>query len=1455
MTENQLKSIIQESEYIYSAQTKFSLKKFPCEISYFETEDFDDLSYVICSIISTNDNGIYDKRSLGLLLGFAVTEVHNNDEPEIYYDRAEVELFEELLKAVASEHLIEVVDGTVSLTELGKISLKEGKKFHFYRARMDLYEFLKIYAENKDDIDFFPFRKDLGITSQIQGSNLYWPKDDEVGNCIYHHRNRLIRRLELQLQTPVYIYHAAQGEYFDVEVREVPVSLYSHSREYFPVVNKNDNIAIDATLLVNNGHNSGKRTDIVQECLFKKLWDDRSAELDYNTLEPFTELVDFEELARDSRTVWQDQKLFDLIVSNANVSCWKSLTRCCDLNQIYRNIDSIKGHLDWPVFTHRAEDDFIIATFQTYPWDLEVLSSDFSRSESVLEQLILQNKDTQESWNWDELGRRLSREFILAHLDLVDVNLFDFTEDTGEIKDAIEQYPSKRWDYERIESHFSLDFILKNIRRFGSYMGYERLMDRVFTDCSVYPRYIANQDFVAAMTQACQDDGPLSTTVVNEKDYIWTPDVIEFFTSLELLSWQSTPYMKGFEANPSILWDEPFFNRFGHNVSSALGKEIVSSRIDNVRIILHNPEFMWNWKAISSNQKLTSDIELYRHFGHNLDWEQVFVSTDDVALLESIPNIKEYIGDNKAAWTAFSSIASIGYVTSHFKSDRFPWDWTVLTQRLFSSLKLENLGHSLFVDHWDWTYLSKNLNIEFIEKNLDKYKAYWDWSIVIKRLRQKHRIFDNDFMDSLAVIMTNISGTQKCEKAWTAFTSSFSFRELRKLIKETTHKKAYWWDVNYFCQLPEFDVFRDTIEFKSMIDWEFFSSSTIIDEKLRFNPNLGIKYKAWESDVKNLFNATERFWNFRAISKFKSLQSQRWFLEKYKTKLDWTELSKESKIFKERDKQRLNEIIEHFKDVLDFGQLSHRTDVDIKQIMVICRDADYDYNELFKRNAIEVDPRFVYAHSEYEWDWYELTSNPEFIPTVKFLIVNIDENINWRAVSSLDNEKLWSSEALIRKIASNSEISNMIDWRTLSKRSYFPASAEILEMIPSDVLNWDYISKNESFPINDSNVLTRFKEYLNWPVLCSRAAFHFTEYILSEFTDYIDWDIASSSQNIQFSKELVDKYQDRWNWPVLVKNRAFHNRIDISELPYGKQLNIIDFIHLFGYRRPKAYHFTHMSNAIKILKSMKLQSRNNAEGKFTNSAGTNVDRTNKAHRFARFYFTTHTPTQFYNEFLGKDQGMPYYNRAKGLGLPKCPLPVFFVFDIEEILMAMPEKCFYSNGNMQKDSSRFFKVIEDPTQLKAREIFDKYNKDERQQEFLVDGELDFSKLHKVGIYCSDERQADYLRKGLAGTRWESVIRVDTSLYEMQNKQLHFVNDDDKLTISTDYGEPFEFRISYQDDNIPEIHNAQSILRQRGHDIFMRNHVEIDTNTQFEVYFEVKQPRVGSFLIYKSVGSGV
>ena len=623
-----------------------------------------------------------------------------------------------------------------------------------------------------------------------------------------------------------------------------------------------------------------------------------------------------------------------------------------------------------------------------------------------------------------------------------------------------------------------------------------------------------------------------------------------------------------------------------------------------------------------------------------------------------------------------------------------------------------------------------------------------------------------------------------------------------------------------------------------------------------------------------LLSDKRNHWDFKSLSTFESLRNQKWFLSKYFDKIDWEYLSQNSKIFAEKDKQELNVIIEHYKKFINFKTLSERTDVNLEYIMKIYPEADYDYNSLIERGVVQVSMDIVNKRPDYDWNWQLLSSSKFFYPTADFLIKNLDKDLNWEFLTSQENDSAWSNIELLTLMANKIDRSKNINWNFISSQTVFPIQKELLMILPFDKINWKSISSNKkvieiidnfkdhldwhilsgnmSFSVKSDDNLNNYKDYLSWNVVCSRKDFTFTNETVDKYANYIDWDKASSSLDIDFTREFVNRFQDRWNWPALIKNRAFNNKVDVTKIPYVKQLNIVEFIHRFPCT-PRAYHFTHMSNALKIIKSMKLQSRNFAEGNFTNSAGSNVHRTAKAHRFARFYFAPKSPTQFYNECLGKDQDNDYYIRARNLGLPKCPLPVFFVFDIEELLMSMPEKCYYSTGNMQKDSSRSFKVIENPYRIKAREIYinNKDTFDERQQEFLIDGELDFSKLKKVQIICYDTYQADMLRKELMGTQWEDIISTKSSLFQHCNKELVYCDTEDSIRISTSgYKNPFEFKVVYFGNRVPEIENKNMVLRQRNNSIYLQDSVELSKNVPFEIYFETKEPRIDSWLIYKN-----
>ena len=63
----------------------------------------------------------------------------------------------------------------------------------------------------------------------------------------------------------------------------------------------------------------------------------------------------------------------------------------CDIEIIYKHLDKYIDQWDWETLTSRVEDDFLLANFNDYPWDLEGISSDATREVSLIESLILKS--------------------------------------------------------------------------------------------------------------------------------------------------------------------------------------------------------------------------------------------------------------------------------------------------------------------------------------------------------------------------------------------------------------------------------------------------------------------------------------------------------------------------------------------------------------------------------------------------------------------------------------------------------------------------------------------------------------------------------------------------------------------------------------------------------------------------------------------------------------------------------------------------------------------------------------------------------------------------------------------------------------------------------------------------------------------------------------------------------
>lgn len=81
----------------------------------------------------------------------------------------------------------------------------------------------------------------------------------------------------------------------------------------------------------------------------------------------------------------------------------------CDIEIIYKHLDKYIDQWDWETLTSRVEDDFLLANFNDYPWDLEGISSDATREVSLIESLILKSGVYSAEWDWETLGK-LPRE-------------------------------------------------------------------------------------------------------------------------------------------------------------------------------------------------------------------------------------------------------------------------------------------------------------------------------------------------------------------------------------------------------------------------------------------------------------------------------------------------------------------------------------------------------------------------------------------------------------------------------------------------------------------------------------------------------------------------------------------------------------------------------------------------------------------------------------------------------------------------------------------------------------------------------------------------------------------------------------------------------------------------------------------------------------------------------------
>ena len=194
------------------------------------------------------------------------------------------------------------------------------------------------------------------------------------------------------------------------------------------------------------------------------------------------------------------------------------------------------------------------------------------------------------------------------------------------------------------------------------------------------------------------------------------------------------------------------------------------------------------------------------------------------------------------------------------------------------------------------------------------------------------------------------------------------------------------------------------------------------------------------------------------------------------------------------------------------------------------------------------------------------------------------------------------------------------------------------------------------------------------------------------------------------------------------------------------------------------FHFTDIRNAVSILKHGFLLSRDEAKRQgidFASSANSRIiSRTAPAIKDSvRFYFRPETPTTYRME--GFKPPNKRYEDAH------CPVPIYFLFDMREILSLNATR--FSDGNLARGEYRLFTTADEFIQLPFRDIYHNtpYNPEDRDRYVNASqAEVIYPRIisldHLKFIYCRSSAERETLQNLLptdVWKQWQAKVKVN------------------------------------------------------------------------------------------------
>lgn len=1074
-------------------------------------------------------------------------------------------------------------------------------------------------------------------------------------------------------------------------------------------------------------------------------------------------------------------------------------------------------------------------------YDINSLKSE--QQIEIVESLTLETLKS-EGWDWNYLSLNFPDDFIESHIDEFPWDYYIITEAKSEIlrnlfrKQGKGSFAnillSKPWNWKFISAKFEINFLYNELASLATKLDWHTVLERFFSDEEITAKCLKEESFKSLLKQYLPDN-----FVVAHQKYLWSTSLIDFFEQQNLIQWESKAYINGFDTNENVEWDNTSFVKYNSRITTEKGYRNISQNISEYALIQVFPDFTWDWVGISTNIKLISNTDFIENafsgklsFSNNLYWNEILLNSSFHVdfwnkHLEAFYNATDRV-KHIQFWKELTQKEKQVYI---FANLHFPWDWNFITNNSSAEIIIDSFDDGLLLEKWNWEIATRKLDKETILVNLEKLTHFIDWKFLINDLFEIENELSIDNKLPRIVDCLSFLKTEKRKEIWQALTTIYPFETLFNYVEVTSHLVAFEWDWNYISNHKYFPTDIDTLnKYRKKIKWSVLSESDAIQTK--FNPNNW--ERGWFSNTNIYLRSFNDFWDWEILSKNKHLSYDRRIINNYKSeKWDWEYLSEFGGFLKKRDNDDsiyLTHLINQFRLYLKFEFISKRNDILIESDLIrTYQDKRWDWNvlsenksttlsvdlllelsgkawnweSLSKRIDIVINNEALIELSHKKWDWCYLSESGKLEFNAEFIEKTKSKPWNWKAVS---RHKSFFPTIEILKLTQEFDL----DWKYLSQHSNFTPTSELLAKFEN---KWDWHSITENSQINYTDIafIERFADKWNWRFICESGKLLLNSQVLNQFKEHLEWNLISSNNNIDFTVEIIQEFKPFWNWTALKNNKRVEELLGNyvnNEINNSSTLNFIDRIEQqWSKWKGSIYHFSHIDNAVEIIKNRKIQSRNKATIK-GDAAGNVVHLRNDAHDYARFYFRPHTPTQFYNEFLGKntsdgydsknDGWVSWYEKARGLGFPKCPIPIFFRFSLQDILFRNEKQCCISNGNMQTDKTQFGSIEKminkfgfenlyyTPQQYATKEDYNRY-RNYAQQEFLVKDELSFKDLSAFEIVCPSESEKALLLN-LLGREHKDIfthVVVDSSYYNNENSRVRIEEKETELHISTTF----------------------------------------------------------------------